>query len=59
MTVRDNLKFGNPLATDEQIWEALEVACLAEDIRLLPQGLDTLMVKEDSLCPVVKNSAWQ
>jgi len=43
MTVRDNLKFGNPLATDEQIWEALEVACLAEDIRLLPQGLDTLI----------------
>jgi len=43
MTVRDNLKFGNPSATDEQIWEALEVACLAEDIRLLPQGLDTLI----------------
>lgn len=43
MTVRDNLKFGNPEATDEQIWEALEVACLAEDIKLLPQGLDTLI----------------
>jgi len=59
MTVRDNLKFGNPLATDEQIWEALEVACLAEDIRLLPQGLDTLIGERGLTLSGGQNSAWQ
>jgi ATP-binding cassette subfamily B protein len=43
MTVRDNMKFGNPNASDDQIWEALEVACLADDIKFLPEGLDTLV----------------
>jgi ATP-binding cassette subfamily B protein len=43
MTVCENLRFGNPTASDSEIWEALEVACLADDIKTLPEGLDTLV----------------
>lgn len=39
-TVRDNLLLGRPEATDEELWEALRVAC-AEFVLSLPNGLDT------------------
>lgn len=32
-TIRNNLKWGNPAATDEEIWEALETAQAAEIVR--------------------------
>lgn len=40
-SIRDNLKMGDPCATDEQIWNALEKVGLAHFIRRLPEGLDT------------------
>lgn len=40
-SLRDNLSFGNPSATDSQMWEALHTAA-ADFARQLPQGLDTL-----------------
>ncbi|NPV89077.1 ABC transporter ATP-binding protein [Coprothermobacteraceae bacterium] len=43
MSVFDNLRFGNPDITREQAWEALEIACLADDVRELPNGLDTMI----------------
>jgi ATP-binding cassette subfamily B protein len=39
-TVRSNLAYGCPDATDEQMWEALEVAQAAEFVRADPDGLD-------------------
>ena len=39
-TIRDNLLMGNPDATEEQIQEALRIAC-AEYVYALPQGLDS------------------
>lgn len=39
-TVRDNLRIARPGLSDEQLWAALEVACLAVDIRAMPRGLD-------------------
>ena len=39
-TVRSNLEFGRPQATDEQMWTALEIAQAAGFVRELPEGLD-------------------
>ncbi|MBS1983489.1 MAG: ABC transporter ATP-binding protein [Bdellovibrionales bacterium] len=40
-SLRDNLKFARPDATDQQIWTALERASIKPFVELLPQGLDT------------------
>jgi ATP-binding cassette subfamily B protein len=42
-TIRDNLLYARPDATDTQILAALEGASLAERIKELPQGLDTVV----------------
>ena len=39
-TIRSNLCFGAPDATDEQLWQALETARCAEVVREKPGGLD-------------------
>lgn len=41
-TIRDNLLLGNPDATDEELYESLNMAC-ASFVRDLPDALDTLM----------------
>ncbi len=40
-TIRDNLRWGNPDASDEQLREACRVACADEFIKQMPNGLDT------------------
>ena len=40
-TVRDNLKWGDKNATDEEISEACRISCCDEFIGRLPQGYDT------------------
>lgn len=42
-SIRANIALGRPEATDEEIWQACEVAQLAETLREMPQGLDTLL----------------
>ena len=42
-SIRKNLLFGNSHATDEQLWEALEIAQAAEFVRLKEGGLDHLI----------------
>lgn len=42
-SVADNLRLGAPGATTEELWQALSSANLAEEILLLPQGLDTVI----------------
>jgi ATP-binding cassette subfamily B protein len=39
-TVRSNLLHGKPDATDEELWEALEIAQGADFVRAMPEGLD-------------------
>jgi ATP-binding cassette subfamily B protein len=39
-TIADNLRFGAPDATDDQMWQALEIAQGADFVRALPEGLD-------------------
>ncbi|MGO1849644.1 ABC transporter ATP-binding protein [Microbacterium sp.] len=40
-TVRSNLRFGRDGATDDELWEALEIAQAADFVREKPEGLDT------------------
>lgn len=42
-TIRENLKYAEPAATDEQMWSALEGAQVAGLVRSLPNGLDTVV----------------
>lgn len=44
-TVRMNLTLGREL-TDEQLWQALEVAQLADTVRELPCGIDTVVGRQ-------------
>jgi ATP-binding cassette subfamily B protein len=39
-TVASNLRYGKPDATEDEIWEALEVAQAADFVRGMPGGLD-------------------
>lgn len=40
-TIRENLLWGNPNATEEQLWEACRAACADEFLERMPDGLDT------------------
>lgn len=40
-SIRDNLRWGNAAATDEEIMAACDAACASEFIRRMPEGLDT------------------
>ena len=40
-TIKENLRWGNENATDEQIESACKLACAAEFIETLPEGYDT------------------
>jgi len=42
-SIGDNLRYARPGATVEQIWAALEDASLAERVRELPKGIDTVV----------------
>ena len=39
-TVASNLRYGNPDATDEELWHALEVAQARDFVEQMPDGLD-------------------
>ena len=39
-SIRDNLLLGKPDATDEQLWEALSMACADDFVKRLDTGLD-------------------
>ena len=42
-TVRDNVAFGNPEVSEEEVIRAIEVSQLAADLRSFPEGLNTLV----------------
>ena len=42
-SARDNLRYGNWLATDDELWDAARAANAEEFLRKLPDGLDTFM----------------
>ncbi len=42
-SVKENIKFGSPNATDAEIQHAIHLANFTEDVKRLPQGLETLV----------------
>ena len=42
-TIRENLRYARPSATDEEIWAALEAAQIASLVRAMPDALDTVV----------------
>ncbi|MCC2603620.1 ATP-binding cassette domain-containing protein [Sphingopyxis sp. FBM22] len=38
-TICDNLRLARPGLRDDQLWEALRIACLDDDVRAMPHGL--------------------
>ena len=42
-TIRENVRFGRPDATDDEVLEAARVAQLDPDVHLLPKGYDTIV----------------
>ncbi|MBX9730821.1 MAG: ATP-binding cassette domain-containing protein, partial [Sphingomonas sp.] len=42
-SARDNLRYGDWTASDDQLWAAAEAANAAEFLRKLPEGLDTFL----------------
>lgn len=44
-TIRDNIKFVNDKATDEEIMEAAKISCAYNFISELPDGLDTVLLE--------------
>ena len=42
-TIRENISFGRPDATEEEVREAARLASLEPDLTLFPKGLDTLV----------------
>jgi len=46
-TIRENIAYGNPLATEEQIREAAEATFVDRFVHSLPDGYDTVVSDED------------
>jgi ATP-binding cassette subfamily B protein len=42
-SIRENLEFAKPEATDEELWAALDAAAIGDRVRELPAGLDTVV----------------
>lgn len=42
-TIRENVRFGRPAATNEDVLEAARIAQLDRDVQLLPNGYDTVV----------------
>ncbi|GGD00793.1 ABC transporter ATP-binding protein [Enterococcus wangshanyuanii] len=45
-TIYDNIKYGNPNATKEQVYAAAKAAFVDEFVRKLPEGYDTVLNEE-------------
>ncbi len=44
-TIATNLRYGNPDATDDQLWQALETAQAREFVEAMPDGLNTVIAQ--------------
>jgi ATP-binding cassette, subfamily B, bacterial len=42
-TIRSNLEYARPEATEEELWSAVDAARIGDLVRALPDGLDTLV----------------
>ena len=45
-TIYKNISIGAPDITPERVWETADIACLADDIKAMPMGLQTVVSEE-------------
>jgi len=45
LSIAENIRYGRPEASDEQVEAAVMVAGLAEVVAALPEGLDTVLTE--------------
>jgi len=57
-TVASNLRYGNPDATDEELWEALRVAQAKDFVEQMPDRLESLSPRAAPTSPVGNGSGW-
>ena len=57
-TIKENLRWGNPDATDEQIKHACQLAQADDFIQAFPDGYDTYIEQGEQTFPVVKSSVY-
>lgn len=53
-SLKENIRLGNPNATDEEVYAAAKAACCDEFIVRLDKGYDTLPVMPERGCPAAK-----
>lgn len=44
-TIAENLRYGNPEATEEELWHAIEIAQAKEFVEALPDGLESFVAQ--------------
>ncbi len=44
-TIAENLRYGNPAATEEELWRALDIAQAGDFVRALPKGLNAFVAQ--------------
>lgn len=44
-TIASNLRYGNPAATDEELWDALEIAQGRDFVEAMPEGLESAIAQ--------------
>ncbi|MBT2678049.1 ATP-binding cassette domain-containing protein [Bacillus sp. ISL-35] len=42
-SVKENILFGNPLATDKELQDIIDLSAFRKDLEMLPEGLETLV----------------
>lgn len=42
-TIMNNIRLSAPMATEEEVWHAAWIACIDEDIRLMPDKMQTML----------------
>ena len=57
-TIRDNLRWGDPNATDEQMEHACRLACAHDFITSFPNGYDTHIEQGGKMCPAARSSGF-
>ena len=58
-TMRANLLYARPAASEAEIWDALEAAQIAGLVRALPDGLDTVVGTGATASAAASDSAWR
>lgn len=57
-TVASNLRYGNPAATDDELWTSLEIAQARDFVEALPEGLDAPVSRAERTSPAGNDNAW-